>query len=359
MRKIGLLILVILASINVNGQVKIIELKNEGISIPQRNFYISSVIDGRADKSKIGFAQVGAFNKKVDANFKLTLEETLQQYFNSVLPKADNQEAVVLKIIDLYISEKTLFTSETGRAEIKIEFYKINNNGQLGKVYEAEAFFEEPAMDVTKKHETRIRKVISDCLKRFSTSNWQEIHPDFKPNELIIATTEQIDSTIIEARKSIKIRSIVTFSKTLGINASGWGLNYHGYVNKDEQNKWLIPYTISIENATINTDLFNGTDYQSFELGYFVFGLTGLKKINDILYFQLQGRIPVGNERLTDFSQNEKSNFIIGFGASQGIMLIPKSKFGIVLSAGFYETLLTSELYKNDIGFKFELGLKF
>jgi len=120
-----------------------------------------------------------------------------------------------------------------------------------------------------------------------------------------------------------------------------------------------VPYSLSIENSTINPDLFKNTNYQSLSMGYFIVGITGLRKITDIIYFQLQGKLPIGNETLIDFYQNKKTNFIIGLNSTQGFVLIPSVKYGLTLSAGIYETFLTSEIYKNDIGFKFEAGIKF
>ncbi len=358
MRIIGLIISFLAAINYVHGQDEIIELKNEHVKIESRDFYIRSVIDGRSDKSRIGFAQVGLFNKKVNANFKTSIENTFQSYFDNVLKKGENQLAIVLKVIDFFISEKTIFTSETGRAEIKVEFYILSNN-QLGKIYETEAFYEESGIDVTKGHERRIRKVLTICLNKFYSSNWRQISPDFKPIENIINTVSPVDSLKISEHKPIKINNIISFSKAFGINANGWGLNYYGYINKDEKNKWIVPYSLSIENSTINPDLFKNTNYQSLSMGYFIVGITGLRKITDIIYFQLQGKLPIGNETLIDFYQNKKTNFIIGLNSTQGFVLIPSVKYGLTLSAGIYETFLTSEIYKNDIGFKFEAGIKF
>ena len=73
MRK-QLTFLLILFSFSSFGQ-KIIELKNSPIIIEDRRFYIEDIIDARANKESIGTADVGLFNKTVDAKFSKTAKE--------------------------------------------------------------------------------------------------------------------------------------------------------------------------------------------------------------------------------------------------------------------------------------------
>ena len=67
-----------------------ITLSNESIEIPNRNFYVSTIVDNRADKTNIGFAQSGAFNSKRTTVLTPNLKDALTNYFAASLPNNSN-----------------------------------------------------------------------------------------------------------------------------------------------------------------------------------------------------------------------------------------------------------------------------
>jgi hypothetical protein len=341
------------------SQEKVIELKNEPVEIEINDFYISVVIDGRQNQENIGFVQTGIFNKKVKADLVGGVESSIYQYLKTSFSFDTNKIPIVVKIIYLNISEKTAFSNEIGRAEIKLEFYKVAG-GKLGKIYESEAFVEEPGMDVTKGHEKRIRSVLKTCINSFNNSDWKSINPEFEEMESVIADeADKTETSFSEINQETgRWNSLLTFNKTFGINATGWGLSYYGYT-KNEKSDWIIPWVVSIESFTINTDYFSQFDYQEAKLNYWMPGISAFKKLNDNFYASFTFLIPIGNETLTDFNGNETDNFLIGLAPTQGIYFIPKSNFGFTFGVGIYERLLTSEVYKSDFGFKVEVGIKF
>ena len=158
------------------GQEELIVLQNEPITFKADGYYIEKVIDARKDKANIGFVQKGVFKKtKVDAKLKDGIEKSIYNYLNESFGQDPNTVPIVLRITQLQISESKSLPV-TGKAEIKMEFCR-EKDGNLGKLYDAEAYVEKPAVNVTKTHEERIREVITSCLESFNETDWQTITP--------------------------------------------------------------------------------------------------------------------------------------------------------------------------------------
>jgi len=177
-----------------------------------------------------------------------------------------------------------------------------------------------------------------------------------------ISTQNQDKLVIIDTSVYVKTSdqwiNLITYSQKYGINATGWSLQYYGYVLK-YNSKWMIPCVLGIEDFRIKTDYFSQSKYQSARIGYYMAGISPFRKLNDYFFLNLGLQIMFGTEQLKDFSSNETTNSIFGVAPSQGIYFISKSKFGIVCGIGLYEKLLTSEVYQNDLGVKLEIGIKF
>ena len=158
------------------GQEEVIVLQNEPIEFKADGYYIKKVIDSREDKENIGFVQKGVLKKtKIDANLKSGVEQAVYNYLKENFKQDPDGVPIVLCITKLQISESKSLPV-TGKAEIKMDFCR-EKNGSLGKLYNAEAYVEKPAVNVTKTHEERIREVITSCLESFSDTDWQTINP--------------------------------------------------------------------------------------------------------------------------------------------------------------------------------------
>jgi len=88
------------------------------------------------------------------------------------MPKNDSLIGVVVKIKMLQISEFTSATKKVGTAVLKVEFFARNDYNELVKVYQTGSIKRGGGMDVTKRHEKRIRQVIIECLEKFNKSSW-------------------------------------------------------------------------------------------------------------------------------------------------------------------------------------------
>jgi hypothetical protein len=174
MRKISILFVLVLSVIKIYAQDSIIELKKEPINIPNRNFFIDNVIDGRKTQGNIGVIRMGVWGKRVRYYLKSSLSAEIFDYLNNSFPKDSSKIPITLKVIYLNISQSKTYYAKIGKAEIKVEFYR-NMNNKLLKLFETKAVSEEQDYGVNNDNEYRIRKALTACLKSFNSSNWQSI----------------------------------------------------------------------------------------------------------------------------------------------------------------------------------------
>ncbi len=185
-------------------------------------------------------------------------------------------------------------------------------------------------------------------------------HYNFSNNiaedDTIKAETIVIDTTIY-VKKSSHWVNVVTVAPRIGIHAGGWSLQYSGFILKTDS-KWVVPLTISIESSKINDEYFYQSGYEAVSLRYSMVGISPLRRLNKYFYANFGVQLLLGSEELYVNNYYTKKA-VYGLVPCQGIFFIPASKFGISFGIGIYEKLLTSEVYKNDVGLQFEAGLKF
>nr|MCU0353699.1 hypothetical protein [Cytophagales bacterium] len=75
-----------------------IDLSKKEFSIAQRNFYISRIIDARANKQSIGFVQRYINNQRVYASFKNGLTKDIQDFMLRNMHQQQNLYPVAMKI---------------------------------------------------------------------------------------------------------------------------------------------------------------------------------------------------------------------------------------------------------------------
>ena len=166
------LVLLVLGIGNLSAQEKMHLITLEPGTDLNTGFYISEVQDARQIQGNIGVAQTGLANKQVPANFEEDFSIHLQKYLNSILPKKKDAQPLTLKVHKLYISERTSAMSELGSCELKVEFIK-NEDGKSYSLGTFQSTTEGKGMDVTPKHDERIREAIAICLEQFEKSNWK------------------------------------------------------------------------------------------------------------------------------------------------------------------------------------------
>lgn len=141
-------------------------LKKE-IAVEGRYFYIDSLIDARPDKSSLGMAQVGPFNKDVPVLVKGELADTLKRAMNVWFPRREGQFPLCLKIKKFRINEHTA-SKEAGVFDLIVDVFKYNPvTHTYDSVRQYEVSSIECRMDVTDSHNRRIQEVFAAVLADF------------------------------------------------------------------------------------------------------------------------------------------------------------------------------------------------
>ena len=358
MKKIIIFLILILAFNISNGQ-KNIKLKKEIISIPGRNFYIKNVIDGRADKNYIGYAWTGAFNIKNNLVFKHGLKNEFKNYFDNVLPKNKNTKAVVLKINDIWVSERIGTMPEIGKAKINIVFYE-KENSRYKKIFETTQVYTEEGEDVSKRLENRIRAVIVKSLIKFVKRDTTKINTEYCDLESLLLTSsqEKHGNETQKNKKNKNKRYILNLGQTVGLNAFGWEFNYLN-IRINDSSRWMFPRVMSVSVGTLRNRFFKTTGYEAFDMGFYTLGFAAIRKLNKHFNLHLQAEIPFGAERLINQFGLKSTHLFSGIIMNQELFFVSGKNKGLVIGLGLFEFFISSKVYKYDFGLKFKLGVMF
>jgi len=150
----------------------IVTLKAEPLALPDRGFYIDSVVDARAIITNIGMAQVGMNNKQVAAQLNKPFEQAITAFFQNTLPRYNGQQRIIAVVNELRISEKTYKMKERGLAEVDITLCRIDS-GKLYKLYTVAKQEESGGMDVSAGHSRRLATALNECLKDFNSTDYR------------------------------------------------------------------------------------------------------------------------------------------------------------------------------------------
>jgi len=353
------LLFILFSQQKISAQSETVVIKNSLLRLPNQQFYLLGVLDGRTDKSEIGYFTKGPFNKRVPANFTGTLEDAFSSYLNFALSKDTTKTSIVMKVMNFKISEREDGTDEIGKAELQVIFY-VSDKDKLAKVFQTEAIAEEKGADISLSHERRIRKVLENVLMGFNNSGWQETPLVYEPMSLVKAQTTDVKT--FDNTKKRKWNNLVTGHGAFGTNAEGWGISYYGF-NVSESGGWFLTYTVSYDNYVVDPGLIIRKGYNSLDLNYGKIGVGLMRRIGEDFHFAFNALVPIGAEKLTKRLETgsvlETNNIILGLEPQQCFYFMTKSKVSLVLGAGIFERFTTSKVYNFDIGLRIEVGIKF
>lgn len=180
-------LLVVLFSIASSAQEKRFEisLKNKKDKpLLYFDFYVDKVYDKRQMRDNIGTVQTGVVNSKKLANLEGGFDSAMSEYLMKVLPKKDGARKISLCFYELFVGEETNYEAneETGIATAVVDFVE-EKNGQLFTIGRFAETVKGKGMDVTGKHDERIKEVLKRCFNAFNNSQGsKELQLAFHPN---------------------------------------------------------------------------------------------------------------------------------------------------------------------------------
>ncbi|MEA4974421.1 MAG: hypothetical protein VB046_01655 [Paludibacter sp.] len=166
-----------------------------------------------------------------------------------------------------------------------------------------------------------------------------------------------IDTTLY-TKETTQWINLLTYSPAFGINARGWSLHYRGF-QSHTNNKWSIPITFVMDFQTLDDELLYQSGYAGISMLYYQAGISPIRKLNDYFFLNLGANLIYGFEKLITSNYHQTESTLFGIATQQGLLIIPKSRFGICLGISVYQKLMTSKVYRNDLGIKFDVGIKF
>lgn len=159
-----------------------ISLHTDATEAMELPFYIEEVYDGRQYTDNIGTVQKGIANRKVLARFEKDFLTEVKDYLFTAYPKLEGRVPIAVRVNDLYISEYTAKSEETGYAAAVIDvIVKQDGISYIEGSYGGN--IENSAMDVTAKHPDRIRRALDKCLAKY------EVTPDEDKTHIVFDNT--------------------------------------------------------------------------------------------------------------------------------------------------------------------------
>ncbi len=141
-----------------------VSLAFEQVVIPGLPYYVQEVIDARRNKASLGIASVGMLNKKVPIRFDIGFERSLMEYLRTIRPRDTlEQKPLILRIKLLNLKEIDDINARLGSAHIEADLI-YRSEDRLVKLGEANFHIEQPAFNISKTHEARVRYLLYQCL---------------------------------------------------------------------------------------------------------------------------------------------------------------------------------------------------
>lgn len=328
-----------------------VDLKRVRMNIIDQSFYIKEVIDGRKDKTNIGYL-LGFMTKKpvvLEGGFN----EPIQSFLNATLSQRDYKTPIIMKITVLRVSE----SSSLGRyikAEVKAIFYR-QKDGKLGRVFDMEVYLEKRIIDdgyyyaKLAAHEANIRATIENCIKSFSESNWASINPTWEDYQEIVGKTAvnegKMTTTYLEQG------NFITLEGFQDVYLTGGAVCWYAYKDFSAESQW-VPIG-SFEFRWILTEKNN----LPWDRTLFIVSGGCFKRIgNSNFAIMGEGGVVIGHGDNGFLCERWFGGVIF----EEGIIYIPKSEVGLVGYIGTYQFILgDTEIYPSCVGIKAGIGLKF
>lgn len=315
-------------------------------------FFINRVIDGRADTSDIGFTLTGMFNKMKPVQFAEGLRPALLKYLGALLPADSAAQPVAVKVLELLVSEKSGFSGEYAKCQVKLSFYR-DAGDSLEYLFTAGDYRKRSGMDVTGYHEGHIRMGLEKCLADFAA--WRGNAAAGTDSAALGRLPLDTLSGKVPINPEFETRSAILGLGYVGANSSCWGMAYSRHADRK---KWCPVWCLGLLFRSIDyekgNERYSGDLMEAFQTFGAIRKLSGGR-----VGLKLEGSIPFGWERIQqqDGAVSDPK-FFVGLALSQMFTTLPARR-GFFLAFGATERAqVNSEAYPWDIGAVAQLGIQ-
>ncbi|MBC6697899.1 hypothetical protein [Hymenobacter sp. BT190] len=133
-------------------------------------FHFDKLVDARPDRSSIGSVHRGLENRLVPATLGGSLETELTPMLRQALPAGPATRPLVVRIYALAVHETITAMSETGSAEVEMDFLEATGPDTYRLLLSVSELAEGKGLDVTSKHPDNIRRALQQGLQRLAAA---------------------------------------------------------------------------------------------------------------------------------------------------------------------------------------------
>ena len=152
-----------------NIQSKVLTLKTEQISLPNRKFYIQKIICD-FNQPKYFLIREGLFGKRKNLILGDSIQTILMNYLKPSNKHIGGLAPVLMRVKELKIREERQFLKEEGTAKLSVEFY-VEIDTKPIKIFQSNAFRTYSGfMDVTDQHQANLKDIIKSCMMDFNNA---------------------------------------------------------------------------------------------------------------------------------------------------------------------------------------------
>jgi len=166
--------LALLVSFSTRAQTYFVDLSGQTITLPERTVYIAKVLDVRPQQANIGWVQRGLVNTPTLAELRNGVEADLTTFLQQQLPQRPTDQALLLRVQQLAISEHTGTFAEKAFAEVAFEYLVLRDDGYHVVLSTAETV-ESSGAEVTAHHPRNIVQALQNSMALLSKVSWDSI----------------------------------------------------------------------------------------------------------------------------------------------------------------------------------------
>ena len=368
------------------------ELRRELIDFEPQHFYIAKVSDNRPQKDSIGRVYTHLGQIPARALLRGGVDSCIHRYLYWTLKRDSTLLPIELEINDLYIYESLNISSQQAELDLAVTFYTLQP--QRAPLYSTSVLMEEASYtDLTGKHEGNIRKALLRAIKEVDRqAQWgawvhngtaavakpleraqsdtglstrlEKQQPAFTPettnasNPSISLAAPNTENQHRSTNQRSGFEWVLSGFLQPATNSFSWGATGYLFLNQVGSD-WKVPFMLGLERFTLKASYVSQNEWQPLDIRYRLPGLAVFRRIKGPFFGGMVFTVPLGSERAVNVLTGQQiDRDFAGVIPALGLYHLPENK-GVVLGLRLNRLYLNTLSYRNDLGLRFELGLKF
>lgn len=160
-----------------------------------------------------------------------------------------------------------------------------------------------------------------------------------------------------QGTQETKALELLTFRKMVSVAYEGYQIRYEHFKNVKET--WVVPTVFAFSRYRMRPETLKKSGFSDQDRWVFDIGFSGYWVAHPTLFIGMGAKVPLGYERVREYSGVRRSKFLIGLGLQQGVRWVASEDWGLVLGVHSSQYLMNSEVTRGGIRWEFEVGIQF